>query len=139
MKNPFLTNMKDSEQYETIHIPDLKADVRSFSKGLDKDVVLDIGLYPRTAKLQDMLDDYEAVLNDSSRTGKLRRQYFGCIDVVKNFSRAESTGDFNLYLTALDRKVNLFAATVQINYAKSARLHLQQMLDLHHLHSWLYT
>ena len=38
----------------------------------------------------------------------------------------------------MGRTINLFAATAHINYAKSARLHLQQILDLHHLHPEVY-
>ena len=34
--------------------------------------------------------------------------------------------------------LNLFAATGHIHYAKSARIHLQQMLDLKNTHPWLY-
>ena len=118
---------------------DLKAELESFSKGLDEDVVFDIELYLTIAKLQDILDDYKDVLNDSSRTAKLWLQYLGYIDVVNNFIRAERTRDFNLYLMALGRTINLFAVTAHINYARSARLCLQQMLDLHHLHPWIYT
>ena len=61
-----------------MHIADLKAELKSFSKGLDEDVVFDdIELYPTIAKLQDILDDFKDVLNDSSRTAKLWLQYLG--------------------------------------------------------------
>ena len=126
--------IEDSEQYGTVHIADLKAELESFSKGLDEDVVFDIELYPTIAKLQDILDGYKNVLNDLSRTEKLWLQYLGYVDVVQNFIRAECTRDFNLYLTALGRAINLFSAQAHINYTKSARLHLQRMLYLHHLH-----
>lgn len=86
----------------------------------------------------DNLDDYKDILNDSSRTAKLWLQYLACID-VKNFIRAVRTGYFNLYLMALGRTINHFTAIAHINYVKSLRHHLQQMLDLHHLHPWLYT
>ena len=59
-----------------MHIADLKAELKSFSKGLDEDV-FDIELYPTIAKLQDILDDFKDVLNDSSRTAKLWLQYLG--------------------------------------------------------------
>ena len=85
--------LEDSEQYGTVHIADLKAELESFSTGLDEDVVFDIELYPTIAKLQDILDDYKDILNDSSRTAKLWLQYLGYIDVVANFIRAERTGD----------------------------------------------
>ena len=131
--------IEDTEQYGTVHVKELKAELESFSKGLDEDIPFDIELYPTIAKLQDILDDYKDILNDSSRTAKLWLQYLHYIDVVKIFIRAERTGDFNLYLTALGRTINLFAATAHINYAKNARVHLQQVLDLHHSHPWVYT
>ena len=53
---------------------------------------------------------------------------------MRNYTRAERTGDWNLYLTALSKTLNLFAATGHINYAKCARLHLQNMLDLNVSH-----
>ena len=53
--------------------------------------------------------------------------------------RAERTKDFNMYITAFGRIINLFAVPAHISYAKSARLHLQQRSNLYHLHPWLYT
>ena len=89
--------------------------------------------------MQDILDDYKDVLNDSFKTAKLLLQYLRYIDVVKIFIRAERTGDFNLYLTALGRIINLFAVPAHINYAKSARRYLRQMLNLRHSHPRVYT
>jgi len=65
-------------------------------------------------------------------------QYLYYIDVTKLFIRAERTGDWNLHLTALTRMINLFAATAHIHYVKSARLHLQNMLNLKSTHPWVY-
>ena len=50
----------------------------------------------------------------------------------------ERTGDWNLHLVSVSKMLNLFAATGHINYAKSARLYLQQMIELPHKHPWLH-
>ena len=63
--------LEDSEYYGTVYIADLKAELESFSKGLNGDVFFDIELYPTIAKLQDILDDYKDALNDSSRKANL--------------------------------------------------------------------
>ena len=41
-------------------------------------------------------------------------------------------------LVAVGRMLNLFAATGHNNYAKSGRLYLQMMMELPHMHTWLY-
>ena len=58
--------------------------------------------------------------------------------VVKNFIRAERTSDWNLHLVSVSQMLNLFAAAGHRNYAKSARLYLQLMMDLPNEHPWLY-
>ena len=73
-----------------------------------------------------------------SKTAKLWIQYLEYIDLLKLFIRAERTGNWTLYLSALSKMINLFAATGHLNYAKSARLHLQQMLELETTHPWVY-
>ena len=50
--------------------------------------------------------------------------------MLKVFIRTERTGDWNLHLVAIAQMLNLFAATDHINYAKSAQLYLQLMVEL---------
>ena len=66
----------------------------------------------------------------SSRNAKLWLLYIYYVDVVKMFILAERTGYWNLHVVAISKMLNLFAATGYINYDKSARLHLQNMLNL---------
>ena len=54
-----------------------KLTLEFFSKELDEGIVCNIELYPTIAKLQDILDDYKDVLNDSSKTAKLWLEYLG--------------------------------------------------------------
>ena len=65
-------------------------------------------------------------------------QYLEYIDVVKDFIYAERTGDWMLQLSAVKRMLNLFAATGHVHYAKSARLYLQNMLELPDKHPELF-
>ena len=63
--------------------------------------------------------------------------YTNFINILKLFIRAERTGDLNLHLVAVGKMLNVFAAG-HFNYAKSARLYLQMMLELPSSHPWLY-
>ena len=78
----------------------------------------------------------EIALN--SETAQLWLQYANEIEVVKLFIVAERVGDWNLHLVAIDRMLNLFAATGHLHYAKCGRLYLQLMQDLPNSHPWLY-
>jgi len=60
------------------------------------------------------------------------------VGTLKLFIRAERTGNWNLHLVAVERMLNLFAATGHVHYAKSARLYLQMMLELPDEHPWMY-
>ena len=48
---------------------------------------------------------------------------------IADFIRISRTGDWKLHLYAISKMTNLYAATGHINYAKSARIYLQLMLD----------
>ena len=60
------------------------------------------------------------------------------VQLIKLFIFAERTGNWELHLSAVRKMINLFAATGHMNYAKSARLYLQKMLDLPNQHPWLH-
>ena len=69
---------------------------------------------------------------------KLWLTYIDYIDTLKLFIRAERVGNGNMHISAVVRMLNLFAATGHFNYAKSARMYLQLMLELPAGHPWLY-
>ena len=60
------------------------------------------------------------------------------INIVKQYIRAEHTGDWNLHLASIKKMLNLFAATGHVHYAKSARFYLQQMCSLDKTHPEVY-
>ena len=59
------------------------------------------------------------------------------VDTMQRFICAARSSDWHLSLVTLQQMLNLFAATGHINYAKSARLYLQLMMDLPETHPWL--
>ena len=60
------------------------------------------------------------------------------IDIGKKIIRAERTGKWKDHLIAVNRMLNTFPATVHFQYAKSARLYLEMMLNLPEKYPWLY-
>lgn len=130
--------LEDHGEKNSVLMVDLQSELERFSQHIKKDNEFDILQYPTIIKLEDILNNHKDVLKYSSRTAKLWLQYLFYIDVVKIYIRAERTGDFNLYLEAVSRTINLFAATGHINYAKCSRLHLQNMLDLHNSFPWVH-
>ena len=73
-----------------------------------------------------------------SRTAKLWLTYMDYIYTLKLFISAERVGNWNMHIIAVCRMLNLFASTGHFNYAKSARMYLQLMLELPAGHLWLY-
>ena len=77
-------------------------------------------------------------LSNKSRTAKLWVLYLNYITTIKKYIVAERTSNWYLHLEATKEMLNLFAATGHINYAKSARLYVQQMIDLQNSNPWLH-
>ena len=88
--------------------------------------------------IQHDLENFKRELSVKSRTAKLWIQYVDYISIIKMFIRAERTGNWNMHLNAAQKMLNLFAATGHMNYAKSTRLYLQLMFNMHIDHPWLY-
>ena len=65
-------------------------------------------------------------------------QYLDYISTIKLFIRASRTGNWNLHLEFVRWMLDLFAASGHIHYAKSARLYLQNMLELPSSYPWVY-
>ena len=118
---------------EAEKISDLYQGIRNKSLPLES-----IGRSKELHKLNECLLQYKALLCEKSPTAKLWLQYMEYVETLKLFIRAERTGNWILHLIAVERMINLFAATGHIHYAKSARLYLQMMLELPNDHPWLY-
>ena len=88
--------------------------------------------------LKRMVENVKHYLQESSRTAKLWINYLHYIQIIKNFIRAERTGNWELHLQSVKSMLNLFAATGHIHYAKSARLYLQNMHNLETNFPWVH-
>ena len=73
-------------------------------------------------------------MKNSNQTAKLWIRFLEYIDVMKLFIWVERLGDWEMHVTATRSTLNYFAATGHINYAKSARMYLHQMLRLPEKH-----
>ena len=80
--------------------------------------------------LKKKLEHLKKVLSQESHTSMLWLQLLSYIQIIKDFIRAERTGNWSLHLHSVRNMLNLFAATGHLHYAKCARLYLQQMIDL---------
>ena len=84
------------------------------------------------------LSDTKKTLAIKSRTAKLWIMYLDYVSTIKKYIVAERTSNWALHLEATKEMLNLFAATGHINYAKSSRLYVQQMIELQQKHPWLH-
>ena len=89
-------------------------------------------------QLSEKLEEILTQLSSQSRTAKLWLLYMKYIGIVKKFVFAERTSNWEMHLSTISEMLNLFAATGHKNYAKCARLYLQEMEDLPEKYPWLY-
>ena len=64
------------------------------------------------------------------RTAHLWLQYMNMIDILRNFIKAERTGNWRLYLQCVQDMLPYFAASVHRQYAKSAYVCLKMIITL---------
>ena len=121
-----------------VKIDDMLIEIENMTDAIKEDKVVKMHEDSSLLKLRISLEEYKKLLGDSSRTAKLSLQYLYYIDIVRLFIRAERVGDWDLYLISVKKMINMFPATGHINYAKCARLHLHDMLDLKNTHPWIY-
>ena len=81
-------------------------------------------------RIKDSLKNHSESVKDSSRTSALWVQYMHMIDILRKFIRAERTGNWELYLQAIQDMLPYMAASGHNSYTKSAMLYLQQMWNL---------
>ena len=67
-------------------------------------------------KLRRIIKNTKDVLSELSRTATFWIQYIYYVDIVKDFIRAERTGNWNDHLNSVGRMLNLFAPTGHFNY-----------------------
>ena len=69
-------------------------------------------------------------MNEISNTSRTAKLWIGCLDyinIIKEFIYCKRLGLWDGYLSAVTKLLNLFAATGNIHYVRSARLYVQKM------------
>lgn len=88
-------------------------------------------------EIERSLDEQKQKMH-SFPTSRLWIQYMEMISILKQFIKAERTGNWELHLSAIQKMLPYFAATGHNLYLKSAMLYLQQMTDLEREHQEMY-
>ena len=100
-----------------------------------KEAFLEIDL---CSYVNDKLENLKVTLSEESRTAKLWILYISYLDVLKRFFIAKRTSNWGLPVDSTLRMKNLFAPSDHINYARSAKIHIQQMQILAEMYPWVY-
>ena len=84
------------------------------------------------------LEILKVTYSQKSHTPKLWLLYIYYLHVLKRSIIAEGTSSCSLHIGSTLRMLNPFASSGHINYAKSARMYIQQMQKLAEECPWLY-
>ncbi len=144
---PSQSNSEEGEAGECIS--DETAAIAKRSKDLDEACVLYENLMEETISVDEVcstdvfqriatiLQEKKAVLK-SSRTAVLWLQYMNMIDILRQYIRAERTGNWALHLEVISKMLPFLAASGHNHYTKSARVYLQRMSQLEKQHPDIY-
>lgn len=103
----------------------------------DPDVLTDAYCIELTERITVRLQEFRESLKEA-RTAQIWFQYLDMIKILKQFIKAERTGDWNLHLASVRQMLPYFAASGHNLYAKSAYLYLQKMDELQNTHPEVY-
>lgn len=103
----------------------------------DQNTVSDAGSAELIDRISGRLQEFKDSLN-GLRTAKLWLQYLDMVKLLKQFIKAERTGNWNLHLASLRQMLPYFAASGHNLYAKSVHLYLQKMDALQDSHPHVY-
>ena len=120
---------------ETEQIPeDLNSTIQLYDKVMAHEVSVD------TVCSEIILDTVQQKLQDQSNaltsnpTARLWIEYMRMVDLLRQFLKAERTGNWHLHLKSLQEMLPYFAAAGHNLYTKSVHIYLQQMLQLQAQH-----
>ena len=83
--------------------------------------------------IKDINNRFDIVCNDlssTSRNATLWLNYLKLISTLQKLIRADSLGNFDLHLSAMQNGLPIYAAAGHFNYVKSAYLYIQKMHKL---------
>ena len=85
---------------------------------------------PILQSLKEKIQNILISASEGSKTAKLWVEYIAMINLLKNFLRAERSGNWELHLECVRNMLPYFQCTGHHLYAKCAHLYLQDMLQL---------
>lgn len=112
-------------------------DIFSFDMDIDK-----IQSNENFEKLHTLFEKKLVEIEKRGKTCQLWVQYFKMVSLLKNILAAERMGDWNSHLQSVELTIPFFHAAGHFNYAKSARLYVQDMknlettMDVHEYHKF---
>ena len=130
-----LEQVFDEDTIESQHFNEHVTEALQHDDTANKDTFLETKL---CRYVSDKLENSKLTLSGEPRTAKLWILYIYYLDILKRFIIAERTSNWSLHLDSTLRMLNLFASSGHINYAKSARMYIQQMQHLAEEYPWLY-
>ena len=122
---------------ETEQIPeDLNSAIQLYDKVMAHEVSVD------TVCSEIILETVQQRLQDqrltNNPTARLWIQYMRMVDLLRQFLKAERTGNWHLHLKSLQEMLPYFVAAGHNLYTKSVHIYLQQMLQLQAQHPDVY-
>lgn len=116
---------------------ELKRDDVEFKKLIESEDIftyeMNINEIQSNADFEKLNRIFESKMNEIEKRGntcKLWVLYFRMVSLLKKFLAAERMGDWKSHLRCVELMIPFFHAAGHFNYAKSARLYLQDMNDL---------
>lgn len=106
----------------------LLTDEHAFSFDMDIDRIQNNENFEKISKL------YQSKINEIEKRGKTCKLwilYYKMVSLLRKIIAAERMGNWKLHLECVELAIPFFHAAGHFNYAKSARLYLQDMRNLH--------
>ena len=112
---------------------DLDVAASFLEKVLDGDILPEKNVLESLSRISTKLQKHKEHLS-GCRTGRLWLQFLEMVAILRRSVKAERTGNFELQLQCVKDMLPCFAASGHNDYLKSARLYLQQLLELRVTH-----
>lgn len=118
--------------FETMPNPQMQRSLRELSNQLMTQQISpeEIQQSPCIRQGLESIQEELAKASTANRTSKLWAQYLEMISLIRMLLRAERSGDWDLHLFTVKKMLPYFHAAGHLNYAKSAQVYLQQMMEI---------
>ena len=110
---------------------------KAMKEGISNDELQILSESEAFGNMDDSIASFLTTISEKSRTAKLWVVFIDYIKIVKEFIVAERSCNWYLHKQAIHEMLNLFAATGHRNYAKCARIYIQEMNHWMKSNEWL--